>query len=261
MSIELSFHWLTAVFTAANLLLGVVALGILVLIVVVDRIVRRAITRYSGTVPLDKNVENGFKLISRIIVFAIGAIALLQVFGVKADWLISVSALGGAAIGFASTQTVGNLLAGVYLMLSRPFLVNDYVRIGEIEGVITEITINYTKLYTPTYNVVAIPNRRILDSTIVNYSKEDVIDWTFAVGVPHDVPTTTSWRSASLPHSTTSTRRTSNYYRANPNPAFVPSIDWAEHSPSGSSFLRGTWTPSATFNQKSWEQSSTDGMQ
>lgn len=188
MSIELSFQWFADLFTPDNLLLGVVALGILILIVVVDRIVRRAITRYSRTVPLDKNLENGFKLISRIIVFAIGAIALLQVFGVKADWLISVSALGGAAIGFASTQTVGNLLAGVYLMLSRPFLVNDYVRIGEIEGAITEITVNYTKLYTPTYNVVAIPNRRILDSTIVNYSKGDVIDWTFTIGFPHDVP-------------------------------------------------------------------------
>lgn len=188
MSAGLSLHWLTDVFTVNNLLLGVVALVILLVIVVVDRIVRRAITRYSGNVPLDKHLENGFKLVSRIVVYAIGAIALLQVFGVKADWLISVSALGGAAIGFASTQTVGNLLAGVYLMLSRPFLVNDYVRIGDIEGAVTEITVNYTKLYTPTYNVVALPNRRILDSTIVNYSRGDVIDWTFTIGFPHDVP-------------------------------------------------------------------------
>jgi small conductance mechanosensitive channel len=107
--------------------------------------------------------------------------------GIGAEWLISVSALGGAAIGFASTQTLGNLLAGLYLMMSRPFLVNDYVRIGDSEGEVKEITTNYTKLYTPTFNLIEIPNRKVLDSIIVNYSKDDIIDWTFTMGFPHDV--------------------------------------------------------------------------
>jgi len=113
-------------------------------------------------------------------------VALLSLFGVSTDWFIGISALTGAAIGFASTQTVGNFLAGLYLMISRPFMVRDYVKIGDVEGEVREITINYTKIYTPTYNITEIPNRKVLDSTILNYSgRKDIIDYSFKMGFPH----------------------------------------------------------------------------
>ncbi|NIQ07206.1 MAG: mechanosensitive ion channel family protein, partial [Candidatus Korarchaeota archaeon] len=51
---------------------------------------------------------------------------------------------------------------------------------------VKEITINYTKIYTPTYNVTEIPNRKVLDSIIHNYSgKENVVDYSFQMGFPH----------------------------------------------------------------------------
>jgi len=121
------------------------------------------------------------------VIFFVAAIIILQIFGASAEWLISLSALGGAAIGFASTQTLGNFLAGLYLMISQPFKVNDYVRIGDIEGEVREITVNYTKIYTPTFNIMEIPNRKVLNNVILNFSDEDVIDYTFQVGFPHDV--------------------------------------------------------------------------
>jgi len=114
------------------------------------------------------------------------SIVLLSLFNVDTTWFVGVSALTGAAIGFASTQTVGNFLAGLYIMISRPFMVRDYVKIGDGEGEVREITINYTKIYTPTYNVTEIPNRKVLDSTILNYSgKRNIIDYSFQMGFPH----------------------------------------------------------------------------
>jgi len=65
-------------------------------------------------------------------------------------------------------------------------MVGDYVKIGDIEGEVREITINYTKIYTPTYNITEIPNRKVLDSTILNYSgKRNIIDYSFQMGFPH----------------------------------------------------------------------------
>lgn len=183
----MSIDFLKDIFTTERVTLVVTTIVLLVIAAIIDRVVRNTISRYSRRISLDKNVENGFKVISRVVIFAIAAIIILQFLGIGAEWLISVSALGGAAIGFASTQTLGNLLAGLYLMMSRPFLVNDYVRIGDSEGEVKEITTNYTKLYTPTFNLIEIPNRKVLDSIIVNYSKDDIIDWTFTMGFPHDV--------------------------------------------------------------------------
>jgi small conductance mechanosensitive channel len=180
--------WLNRVVTMEQATRLAVALIILAGAIIGDRLVRGALTRYSKTIKLDTHLENSFKLILRVVMVVVGAVAILQVFGFGADWLISVSALGGAAIGFASTQTMGNFLAGIYLMVARPFLVNDYVRIGDIEGEVREITVNYTKIYTPTFNIMEIPNRRVLDSVILNFSDGDVIDYSFQIGFPHDVP-------------------------------------------------------------------------
>jgi small conductance mechanosensitive channel len=173
-------------FSEANLWTAAIALIIVAVTFVVDILIRRALSRYGRRLDLDPHAINILKLIARIIVFAAGVIALLTLFNFPAEWFISFSALTGAAIGFASTQTVGNFLAGLYLMVSRPFMVRDYVKIGDVEGEVTEITINYTKIYTPTYNITEIPNRKVLDSIIRNYSgRKDIIDYTFKMGFPH----------------------------------------------------------------------------
>ncbi len=172
--------------TFENLLLFASGAIIVIAIFVADRIARKLIVRYSKRLGLDQHVENVFKLTARIIIFVVGVVLILSFFGMPTEWFVGVSALTGAAIGFASTQTVGNFLAGLYLMISRPFMVNDYVKIGDIEGEIREITINYTKMYTPTYNIMEIPNRKVLDSTVLNYSgKRNIIDYSFQMGFPH----------------------------------------------------------------------------
>jgi len=163
-----------------------IALVIVAVTFVVDRLIRRALSRYGKRLDLEPHAVNIFKLIARIVIFAAGLVAILSIFGASTDWFIGISALTGAAIGFASTQTVGNFLAGLYLMVSRPFMVRDYVKIGDVEGEVREITINYTKIYTPTYNITVIPNRKVLDSIILNYSgKKDIIDYSFKMGFPH----------------------------------------------------------------------------
>lgn len=166
----------------------VIALVIAVALIIADRLVRRAIARYSSRLKLEKHIENVLKLIARIAIIAIGLPVILQQFYIDIGVaVLSVSALAGAAIGFAATQTVGNFLAGFYIMISRPFLVNDYVKIGDVEGHVREITVNYTKIYTPTYNLMEIPNRAVLDSKILNYSKGATIDYTFQIGFSHDL--------------------------------------------------------------------------
>jgi len=110
---------------------------------------------------LDKHIENIFKVIVRILVFVAAITFILPIFRIDTGVILSLSALSGAAIGFAATQTVGNFLAGLYIMISRPFKVSDYVKIGDVEGQVREITVKYTKIYMPTYNLIEIPNRQV----------------------------------------------------------------------------------------------------
>jgi len=172
--------------TNGDLFRVVIALVILVVTFVLDKLIRRSISQYGKRVDLEPHAVNILKLVARLLIVTGGVIALMSLFEVPTDLFLAGGALTGTAIGFASTQTVGNFLAGFYIMISRPFMVRDYVKIGDVEGEVKEITINYTKIYTPTYNITEIPNRKVLDSVILNYSgKKNIIDYSFKMGFPH----------------------------------------------------------------------------
>jgi len=140
-------------------------------------ILERVLTRYvrgfvkSRELPLD--VGNGLVLFFRLLILLGAAIALLAIGGVPPELLVSFSALGGAAVGFASSRTIGNFISGLFVLIVRPFRVHDYVRIGNVEGIVEEITINYTKIRTPSNTTVLISNQRILDQDITNYRCEE----------------------------------------------------------------------------------------
>jgi small-conductance mechanosensitive channel len=175
-----------AFLTTDNLVLAGIAVVIVVVAFVLDNLIRKSISRYGKKVDMEPHAINILKLVARILVVAGCVIALMSLFRVPTDLFLAGGALTGTAIGFASTQTIGNFLAGFYIMISRPFMVRDYVKIGDVEGEVKEITINYTKIYTPTYNITEIPNRKVLDSIILNYSgRKDIIDYSFKMGFPH----------------------------------------------------------------------------
>jgi small-conductance mechanosensitive channel len=168
--------------TLENATLALKVFIVLVGAIVADRVIGRMIKRYSRRIGLVKHIENMFKVTARIVIFIAAITIILPIFKIDTGVILSISALSGAAIGFAATQTVGNFLAGLYIMISRPFTVSDYVKVGDVEGQVREITVNYTKIYMPTYNFIEIPNRQVLDSRILNYSKKNIVDYTFRVG-------------------------------------------------------------------------------
>jgi len=65
--------------------------------------------------------------------------------------------------------------------------VKDYVKIGDIEGQVEEITFNYTKLYTPSMNLANVPNVQVMNSQIVNHTHEGLIKYNILLSLPHDI--------------------------------------------------------------------------
>jgi small-conductance mechanosensitive channel len=109
-----------AFLTTDNLVLAGVAIVIVVVAFVLDKVIRRSISRYGKKVKMEPHAINILKLVARILVAAGGVIALMSLFQVPTDLFLAGGALTGTAIGFASTQTIGNFLAGFYIMISRP---------------------------------------------------------------------------------------------------------------------------------------------
>jgi len=158
---------------------------------ILERVITRYLRRFAKRARLEPNVTNSLVLTFRILIL-IGAVAsIVRVGGLTTEWFVAFSALGGAAVGFASQQTIGNFVAGLYLLATRPFKAGDYVRVGTVDGIVQEITINYTKILTMGNNIASLTN---LQRDITNYLYENehacsLYCYTFEVGFDHSVST------------------------------------------------------------------------
>ena len=164
-----------------------------VVAITLERIVTRYLSHFAKRTKLEPNTSNNLALTFRILVLISAVVAISRVSGFNSDWILSVSAIGGAAVGFASQKTIGNFVAGIFLIAARPYKVGNYVRIGTVEGIVSEITINYTKVLTSTNNIISISNLQILDRDITNFLYEttrhtNLYCYTFEIGFDHSVP-------------------------------------------------------------------------
>ncbi|MFX1487017.1 MAG: mechanosensitive ion channel family protein [Promethearchaeota archaeon] len=154
-----------------------VVYGIVILsLYLLHRILVKNLRRKYIDLGLSPASANTIVLFFRIIIVVIAIVLTLTVISstfigayIDPAWLVSVSALIGTAIGLASAQAVGNIIAGFYILISKPFQIGDYVKVGDVEGVIEEITLNHSKILTFNYTKTLIPNSKVLSSDVVNY--------------------------------------------------------------------------------------------
>ena len=75
-----------------------------------------------------------------------------------------------ALFSLGSTASIGNLVSGIIITYMRPFLVGDYVQIGDREGTVIEKNAFITRLRDIKENIITVPNNSILSMTTVNYT-------------------------------------------------------------------------------------------
>lgn len=149
------------------------------------KILSRLINKTGRQLELEPHAINALRLLLRIGAILLAFYVMLFFYELPTEWFIGGSALIGAFLGFGSSQTINNFVAGLYVLITQPFKVKDYVRIGEFEGQVEEITINYTNLYTPTFNLLKIPNTQVMNSHILNLTHEGFIKYTFTMSFDH----------------------------------------------------------------------------
>lgn len=105
---------------------------------------------------------------SAILIFV--CFSCLSLFGIEITAFAAVLAATGFAIGMAFQGSLGNIAAGIMLLIFRPFKVGDVVSVAGNKGTVFEIDIFVTTLDTPDNRRLIIPNGSIFGSTIENIS-------------------------------------------------------------------------------------------
>ncbi|WP_457630166.1 mechanosensitive ion channel family protein [Oceanithermus sp.] len=98
-----------------------------------------------------------------------------------------VGALGilGLAVSLAAQDTFSNFIAGIILLMDRPFRIGDWVKVGEEFGQVEGLTLRTTRLRTPDNESVAIPNAVVAGGEIKNLSAGGPLRLRIPVGVAY----------------------------------------------------------------------------
>jgi len=120
-------------------------------------------------------IKNLLKIFTSLLQITV-ILSLLFIFffsvGVDFEFLIGSAAIFATAIGIASTNVAYNVVAGLYIILTRPFVVGDMIRTQGIEGIVEEIGLNYTEIVQINKTKVRIPNANLVNTSLLNYSTE-----------------------------------------------------------------------------------------
>ena len=124
--------------------------------------------------------------LSELAVYILSIIVVLGFWNIDIRGLIVGAGFLGIVVGMAARQTLGSLLAGFVLMLSRPFDIGDWVEIADEEGIVTDVTIFTTRIQTFDGKYVMIPNDTVTGSVVRNLRRRGRLRIAVEIGVGYD---------------------------------------------------------------------------
>lgn len=120
-------------------------------------------------------VFGGFLVAVGVVAPSVGAAELLSILGV-----------GSVAIGFAFRDILQNFLAGILILLREPFSVDDWVKLGDHEGIVTAISTRSTWIRTFDGRDIAIPNGEVFTNPMTVVTRTPTIRAQYEFGISYD---------------------------------------------------------------------------
>lgn len=93
------------------------------------------------------------------------------VFHVNVPTLIAGLGFGGVAVAFAAKESLENLLASFMILVDKPFVIGDHIKIGSVEGKAEKIGFRSTRIRTFDKTLVSLPNKSLIGDSLENFSE------------------------------------------------------------------------------------------
>jgi len=144
------------------------AIGVFILFLIGGKLLMKIIHRMGRSNRIDDELSNFLGRSAKVGMLLFGAVSALGTLGIDIGALIAGLGLTGFALGFAFKDTISNLLAGIMVIIYKPFDLDDIILVGKFEGRVRSIDLRYTVL---DYNdrIVYVPNAKLfIDSIVVD---------------------------------------------------------------------------------------------
>lgn len=149
---------------------GLAAIGTFALIYIVGRILRRIVDAAMKRAHADVQVCTLFHNVGTAVIYIAAILAAIVVAGVNIAVLLTAAGVTTVAIGLAFQDILRNILAGIWLLLERPFRLGDNITVEDQTGIVQTITLRTTTLKTLDGRLSVVPNLTAFTNPVVNAS-------------------------------------------------------------------------------------------
>jgi small-conductance mechanosensitive channel len=162
----------------------IVFLAVVAISIVIAKIARINVRRiFSEKIP--KDVLNVIEKTVYYGIIVVAVISALTQLGVNLSGLLVAGGIAGLVIGFASQSVISNFVSGLFLMIERPIKIGDPVNVGDVDGVVEDVTILSTIIRTWDGIYVRIPNEKVFTSNIKNYVANVARRFEYVIGISY----------------------------------------------------------------------------
>lgn len=168
----------TLIFAVIVFIIGIVAV----------KIITKIISRFMKKSTVDNAAVAFLVSFIRVVLYTIVIVSALTLVGVPMSSIIALIGAAGLAVSLALQNYLSNLAGGFIILFSKPFKSGDMIEIDSTTGQIKSINILYTKMLTSDNKTVLIPNGKVADAKIINYSEMPTrrLDMTFDISYSND---------------------------------------------------------------------------
>ena len=158
-----------------------------VIIRMLMRVVDRLLDRSKSMADIRVYIRSGV----HIFLWFLLALMVAGSLNIDVTSIIAMLSVAGLAVSLALQNTLSNLAGGLQILVTKPFVVGDYIDAEGTAGTVTEIGLAYTKLTTPDAKRISVPNSQMSGAKITNYTNEDGRRVDLIFSASYDAPTQT----------------------------------------------------------------------
>lgn len=165
------------------------ALALLIIGLWVLKWVNKGFAKLLNRKSIDASLQPFLKSLFKNVLLILLIFSVLGTLGVKMTSFMAMLGAAGLAIGLSLQGTLQNFAGGVIILTIRPFKVGDYIQAQGYEGTISAIYIFNTIMHTIDNTRVVIPNGKLSNESIVNYTAEKTrrVDMVFGIHYDDDI--------------------------------------------------------------------------
>ena len=158
-----------------------------ILFIVIDTLSSHLAKKIGATKKIRSAMLNFIIKFFKTVVIIIGVLVALSKWEYDISAFIASLGIGGLAFALAAKDTIANLFGSMVVLWDKPFEYGDWIVAGEVEGTVAEIGLRSTQIRTFANALVSVPNAKIANETITNWSKREIgRRIKFHIGVTYD---------------------------------------------------------------------------